>query len=620
MSSSSASGKGNVVSGWRCDVAAWVTTETDDSCTVTLQCVWTSVGAVLYVGYNSAWVSCDGEGGGSSNNVYVESPNGTEKVVAYEQTFTFAKGDTVREVSCAASFVMVDVQPGSSYATARLSIPAKTQLTPKAPTGLTATFDGTKTFALKWTNNPDASARKGYTGVRVYASKNGATTTLAADLDATTAAYSFTGELDSRYSFSVKAYNNSGESTAASSTNNYTKPAAPQSLSAVYSSGAVALTWASTAKYATSYEVQRSADGSTWEAVSTVTTKSATDSSPSQGESSYRVRGKAGTAYSDWSSVATVSTYSGDQYPTVTITAPTTVTAMPVTVTWTSTASAASSTATLSKHTLKVVIDGVVKLTRSLGGSTKSASVSLANVSDATSIEFRLTAANSLGLATTATKSVACSWAAPPAPSVSVTYDKDAGTAAVTVTKSSGSPAAVAFAVSRVDARGTVEVGTLAGSGTVTDSLPPVGIEYGYTVEAFALSGASAVSTVQALFGSAGCFINYGDGFAECIPCHFNLQVGETPKRGGTSYHFADGSNAGLPVWYAGPDLDSSWSVTFEGLDDLDAFRALARETDTVWLRDPLGHCIHGHADSSWSRRYDGVTSYTVKLTETAVV
>ena len=614
---------GNVIGHWRCGVSAWVSSETDETVTVSVQCQWMSIAWGFQVRYVSAWVSCEGQSDGRGD-YYANSAYGqTKQDTAYDQAFTLPKTDAPRTVRCAANIVFPDYEAGSSYAEVWLTIPGKPVDAPAAPTGVDASRQSDALWLLSWDNADTVEAP--YTSVRLQVREGDGDWGAPTDGDrtispATESATWVYGRANSSYAFRVRASNAAGDSAWAESGTVYTTPAAPTGLSAIFaaSSGSVQLAWTNAAPYAAGFEVECSANGTAWTDAATpaATATGWTDSAPPDGSAWYRVRSKTPDGlYSAWATVGPVSTYTSADYPTVSITAPQSpVHQRPVTAQWT-----VGGPDPAASQDVALMVGGVAAEAASLSASARSYTFDATSLPDGGTATVVVSVTDTKGLSTTAVLDIAADWWPPASPSAVAAPDCD-GHIAVTVAAGSGSQASPTayFDVVRTDPDGSqtaIAYGVQAG--TVLDAHPPVNAECTYTITAYSSDGKSASATVRAHLRSRGGFVDFPDGWS--FPVMLRPELSETVERGGEAVEFAGGSP--YPVWYPSPATSVGPSASFAVMrPDFDALRARALAADEVWLRDGFGHVWHGHP--SWSfapatgNRYIDVT---LKLTVTEV-
>lgn len=231
----------------------------------------------------------------------------------------------------------------------------------------------------------------------------------------------------------------------------------------------------------------------------------------------------------------------------------------------------------------------------------------LAGIEDGTSYEIRLHVTNGVGLITTATSTITTSWAAPVTPTATVSTDPDTLAASVTVTSGTGTPATDTLMVVRVSPDGTRHVlaDDLESGDTVTDPLPPLGVEYAYEVTGIAATGVpSEPATVAHTNVTTYWAMNFGTGAAEVVLARFNPKASYSMEQGGELYHFADGGEGdGLPVWYGTTEREIGGSVSWDTLTQATADRlnALMLRYPVGWLRDPFGHRWRAHMKPKFS-------------------
>ena len=161
---------------------------------------------------------------------------------------------------------------------------------PAVPTNVVATPNASAlNVGLAWTETGGA------TGYNIQRSSNGGSTWFSVASGITTTTYTDITSLvgDTSYIYQVNAYNTVGTNSAWSASSNIalTIPATPTSVSAAASTSAqsISLTWSEGGNGASSYAIQRSADGgTTWSSVATgVTNTNYTDSTGLSPNTSY---------------------------------------------------------------------------------------------------------------------------------------------------------------------------------------------------------------------------------------------------------------------------------------------------------------------------------------------
>lgn len=595
---------GNQVGNWRCGVAATVANVDDRTARVTVTSVWQSIGYGFDVHYCSAYVSMDGSGDGARETVAVYSPYGTTvNIDAYSKTFTVARRESAYPVTVAASFVMQSFQPGSSYASATVEVPATPQYVPASVSGLAAAVSGL-TATLTWTNNSDPENLKPYLGVRVQEGKNGVLgeiKELSGDATGTT----WTMEANSRYGWDVWPHNNAGIATKAWVGHKYTPPSTPTSVLGTFASSKVTVTWATSARYPKHHEVSVSGDGgSTWKVLGTATTTSYTDAAPPTGSATYRVRTVAvdGTTWGDYGVSQPVPTYTSADYPTVTF--PTLAAAhdVPYRVTWT-----IGGPDALASQRVEVVVGNEVVQAASLSTSARSYDVGLAGLVDGSAATVRVTATDTKGLTTVAAATFQVAWWPPAKPKVTATQDG----LGVFVAVSGSTPGTnEAQAASYEATRGVYALASATGG--FYDPVPPINATSRYTVTARAANGLTSAVEVAAAVASKSGAVTVG---STTMPLALDMTWSETVKRGGSAIHFAGQE---LPEWFGSGELSTAVTAkTTVDPDELERLRDVLRSADTAWLRDPMGHVAYGSAQLSWSAEGPNWADATIKLTET---
>jgi LmbE family N-acetylglucosaminyl deacetylase/3-mercaptopyruvate sulfurtransferase SseA len=183
---------------------------------------------------------------------------------------------------------------------------------PAAPTGLTATAVSSSQINLTWVDNATNE-----TSYRVERSTDATTFTTLVTLGANVTTYSNTGlTASTTYYYRVLASNSVGNSaysnTASATTAPPPPPATPSGLTATaVSSSQINLTWVDNATNETSYQVERSPDGTTFTALVTLGANVTTYSNTGLTASTtyfYRVRAANGGGNSAYSNVASATT------------------------------------------------------------------------------------------------------------------------------------------------------------------------------------------------------------------------------------------------------------------------------------------------------------------------
>lgn len=598
---------GGAVDTWRCGVAAAVAVYDDDWVDVTVTSVWQCMGAAFYVDYCEAYVSCDGVGGGSSD-VYV-SGQGWVTRDCYTQVFRKQRGYYDYAVSVAASFVMPDVRPGSSYASATVVIPAVPSEKPDAVSDIEYTYSASaSTVSLKWTNNAAPLSRKPYAGIRIIPYTRGAAASApesTVELDGGATSATLKVKANSRYSWDVVAYNSGGSTAKWTGGYVYTTVPAPTAVAAAFVGGAVELTWSTSAYDPKEHEVWASGDGgATWAKKGVAPGTSYTDAAPPAGTAVYRVRTYAqnGSTVSSYARSNAVDTYTTADYPTLELDAPAAAHDVPFTVSWEPGGPDAAAS-----FEVQVLVGGKAVQSAKLGAAARSYEVGPAGLVDGAAATVRVTVTDSKGLSSAASAAVALDWWPPAAP-VAVAEQRGLS---VALTVAGGVPGVGEVAAASFSAwRGTYELHE--SGGAYVDPVPAINAASEYEVAAVAANGLTASATV-------GCTVRSESGAVtacgETVPLDMDMTFSETADRGGAAVYFAGRE---LPEWYGSGEVKST--VTARASVDeptLAALRGLLRSADAVWLRDPLGHVAYGHAKLTWTAAGPGASDATVTLTET---
>lgn len=586
---------------WRCGVEASITATYDESVEVTVTCYWQSLGWGFQVDYCNAWVSCDGQGDGLLGTASVYSDYGETRTVSqYTQTFAVARGATDRSIECGAAFRLPDYEAGASRATMWLTVPAYACDAPAAPTGLTAKRVSDASVSVSWTNNAtkDAPWASIEFQAREKESSWGSAQGGQKTLDGSAISHVWTGgRANSYYSFRIRSVNPNSKSAWVESGIVKTTPAAPTNLKGAFDGSQVVLSWTNSAKGADSTTIQRSTDGTTWAALATAsgTATGYTDAEPPTGNVWYRVAFVGGSLMGEWATVGAISTYTSEDYPAVTITSSTTPQVRPFTATWTVT-----SPTDVKSQQYALIVGGQVVESGTMAKATRSHSFALDGLADGQSGTLLITATNANNLTTTAVQTLKAAYVAPAAPVVTIDYNLDALTAALTVKDGGGTAKATSIDVVRVNPDGTLETLAEGASPTVklTDSTPPLNADYTYRITATARSGKYSAVDVSANLAAKCGAVTFADGTT--VATALDWEESTDTEAAGTSLELADG---GAPVFYPSGTVSRSASVGFsvKGEAAITAFLNLV-ESDadgTVTLRSPHGRVWHGHP--SWS-------------------
>lgn len=306
----------------------------------------------------------------------------------------------------------------------------------------------------------------------------------------------------------------------------------------------------------------------------------------------------------DWGAWSDATSWGVYAAPVVVITSPAsdgdTLDELPVVVTWTVTDQTG-----VSSQTVTLSDDNGVVYNATVGNSVRYLSigsdvVSIANLADY-SVTVRVTGGS--GLVASTVREFSTDWAPPAAPTATVQVNEDAMTANVTVfigEDDGTAPATESLMVTRIGADGTrwVVGSELASGNTVTDPLPPLGVEYRYEITASAATGATSTVTYTETIQTGYWAFNFGNRASEHMKLRYNAKTDVSTTHGGEAYHFADGgAGGGLPVYYATTDRDVSGKGSWDtvGHEDVDRINALTLRYPVGWMRDPYGHRYRAH-------------------------
>jgi hypothetical protein len=203
-------------------------------------------------------------------------------------------------------------------------------------------------------------------------------------------------------------------------------------------------------------------------------------------------------------------------------------------------------------------------------------------------------------LQATATRAFSIDYLGPAEPTADIVWDEDALSCAVTVgegvDETDELPHPTSFYVVRVLPDGTewLVAENLSSSQQAIDPLPPLGVEFAYRVVAVAESGVETAAEFAATYDTNAWAFGFGQGVAETVLLLADPSASESWEHGGESYHFADGSGDGLPLWYGTDVLEVSHSWSFaippRWADVADHAASVFRRFSTCWVRDPFGN------------------------------
>lgn len=353
----------------------------------------------------------------------------------------------------------------------------------------------------------------------------------------------------------------------------------------------------------TQAQVEVTAGGSTTTIAITGDTTSVDLSSYAETAQSVSVRVRTYGLYAEWGAWSDVVAFTAYVPPSAAITAPSTDEAverqLPVTIAW----SAVDATG-ISSQVLRL-FDGDGRQLRSwqLDGSVRSFDLDRASYFLTNGASYSITLVVSAGstLQATATRAFSIDYLGPAEPTADVVWDEDALSCAVTVAEGiedgAGTlPHPTSFYVVRVLPDGTewLVADGLSSSQQAIDPLPPLGVEFAYRVVAVAESGVETAAEFAAIYDTNAWAFGFGQGVAETVLLLADPSASESWEHGGETYHFADGSGDGLPLWYGTDVLEVSHSWSFaippKWADVADHAASLFRRFSTCWVRDPFGN------------------------------
>lgn len=325
---------GNQVQRWRAKVVASVVSTTDTTARVRVQAYWCSV-AWGYSVYNSRGGACIGGACTYATFTASSATGETREILVATREQTFNRGDAASSVACKATVTLSGgYHDGTSTASVSVTIPAIAYHVPSPPTGASASRASDSQAKVSWTNHPSGTTGK-YTGLAIERQTDGGSWVQLATLGATVANYTDNGlSANHRYRWRVRAKNNAGWSTYATTGYVYTTPAAPTAVTlSKTDETTVAVSITGAAPWATSYEVQWRLDGGAWQAAGT-TTSWPFSHSPGGGTARYRVRAKRGSLASAWRESGDITTMTPPLAPTVTLARDVWPQGEPVAVSW----------------------------------------------------------------------------------------------------------------------------------------------------------------------------------------------------------------------------------------------------------------------------------------------
>ena len=250
-------------------------------------------------------------------------------------------------------------------------------------------------------------------------------------------------------------------------------------------------------------------------------------------------------------------------------------------------------------------------------GTTKASIATEAGLENEQAYTVSVTITAGSGLTATASADVTTEWTQPDNPVVDIAYD-EAYAATVTVTSATTGVPPVSYDLYRVvDGERLTLALDLEPGEAVIDRLPPLNVECGYEVNAYAESGAVCTTTTRSTCACDGMCVNWGSSAATCDVLRYDPDESRSADHDYEALHLFDGS--ALPVPYRTGKLDVSrdYSATM-ALADYDRLWAHALEDFTGYVREHDGQRAYGVIAVSLSRKLAGWAKATVKLTQCA--
>lgn len=223
---------------------------------------------------------------------------------------TVSKGSSGRNVGWAAYFHswVDDVDLGTKATLGgNVWIGGITYYAPNAPSGCSVTRNSDTKNTVSWTA-PSTTTTKPVSAILVERQTDGGSWSQIASVGGSTTSYADTGtSADHSYRYRVRAQNSAGTSGYSTSGAVYNTPAAPKKVTASrLAATTVKVAIENAARTATSLELQRSKDKSSWTTVATVDGSPVTETTdaPGGGTFYYRARNKRGDLVSAWSAAS----------------------------------------------------------------------------------------------------------------------------------------------------------------------------------------------------------------------------------------------------------------------------------------------------------------------------
>lgn len=259
-----ADGYGNIVTGWRVHVAAWVTGSTDTTDTIHVEARWQAVNSYYYIGWVAATVWINGQQVGHTDNSGVHNTGTNGEVTVCSGDLTVSKTDGARNITCSASiYFNAYGSTGTSNASCGVSVGGINYKNPRPPKNVAWKRVDDSNVDSTWQGDWDAGYPQPWKQVVVDKSEglNGGDQSgwsMATALGWSAVNYRYTGlKTNARYQFRCLARNQVGDSGHVTSGYIYTTPAAPKSFQATKGAKQVALYADVTNTYPWRLQVQR---------------------------------------------------------------------------------------------------------------------------------------------------------------------------------------------------------------------------------------------------------------------------------------------------------------------------------------------------------------------------
>lgn len=341
----------------------------------------------------------------------------------------------------------------------------------------------------------------------------------------------------------------------------------------------------------------------------------------------YQVRVRTKGQDASWGEWSAYKTFSVKTAPTLTIISPASgavIDRLPLSVRWLT-----SDETGIVFQTVKLLdASGSVMATKSVAAPTTEVEFTGSDgFQNKSSYTLQITIRGGSGLESTTSEQFTTEWAHPDVPTVTV-RTLDRAMASVTITAADTEPRAVSFDVVRILSDGSsLVMGTGMKDGEqFIDVLPPIGVEYWYSVTAYADTGAMVEFKQGALIDIDGMeAFNFGAAAEKCVYLGLNASDSESIEMTGTTFHFALGrDNAPLPTFYPDGDMDvtGTHSYVIYRKEDYLKLRELVRDPANAvcWYRSAYGRRARVYAKWNLSYASSNYSLFEVSANVTEVV